>query len=330
VRCLLLADLHGNLPALEAVLADAGPVDAVWCLGDVVGLGADPEGCVARLRSLAAPTVAGNHDRAVVGRPGPEFRAMPFLGESNAWTRRRLSSASLDYLAGLPERLDVEGIRLLHDQGELSGHERVALVGHTHLPLMEPPGAVPRPGEPLSLAAGSVLNPGPVGASDWRPGWASYALLEVGRAVEATTRVVPAPAGPDEAELPRLDAPPRLAAYWRRLAADAARAWGDLERARALFRLSAAVLRDGRDGRQALHLLVGLADLVAAEGDGERAAALLGAAMPDPATAHPAQRHRVALASAALQRGLGEDPFEAARRRGAGLGIEAAVALGRL
>jgi predicted phosphodiesterase len=329
MRCLLLADVHGNLAALEAVLADAGPVDALWCLGDVVGLGSEPEGCVERLRGLAALGVAGNHDLAAVGRPGPEFARTPFLGESNAWTRERLSASSLAYLGGLPGQVEAEGIRLVHDQTELSGREGIALVGHTHLPLRQPPGTVPAPGERLALAGGrAVLNPGPVGAPDWRPGGACYVMLEVGTAPAATLRVVAAPPGPDEDEIGRLGAPSRLVAYWRRLNADAALADGDLDGARELFRLSAAVFRDGRDARQALHLLVGLADLAAAEGDGERAAALLGAAMPDPTTAHPAQRHRVERASTALRSALGERPFEAARRRGMAIGTEAAMALG--
>jgi predicted phosphodiesterase len=330
VRCLLLADVHANLPALEAVLADAGTVDAVWCLGDVVGLGAEPEGCVERLRGLAALGVAGNHDLAAVGNAGPELRRTPFLGESNRWTRERLSAGSLAYLGELPRWIEVEEIRLVHDQTELSGRERVALVGHTHLPFLRPPGAVPTPGERLALGDEPVvLNPGPVGAPDWRPGRACYARLEIGsrRAVEATVRVVAAPAGPGEDEIARLDAPPRLVAYWRRLNADAALADGEIDRARELFRSSTTLFRDGRDARQALHLLVGLADLAAAEGDVEQAAALLGAAMPDHDAAHPAVRHRVALAAAALRSALGEGPFEAARQRGRGMGLEAALRL---
>jgi predicted phosphodiesterase len=330
VRCLVVADVHGNLPALEAVLADAGAFDALWCLGDVVGLGSEPEACVARLRELGALGVFGNHELAVLGRPGSEFGRQPFLGESNRWTRERLSAGSLAELGELPERREVEGIWLVHDQAGLSGREPSVLVGHTHLPYLRPRGAVPSPGERLALGPEPwLLNPGPVGAPDWRPGSAAYALLDVGATVEATVRAVPAPAGPDEAEIRRLgvDAP-RLVAYWRRLNAEAALFGGEVDRARELFRLSAAVFRDGRDDRQALHLLVGLADLAAAEGDAERAATLLGAAMPDPSAAHPAVRHRADIATAGLTAALGEPAFEVARRRGAGMGLEDAVRLG--
>ena len=66
MRVLVISDLHANLTALEAVLADSGPVDATWCLGDVVGYGPDPNEVVERLRDLPnLSCILGNHD--VVG-----------------------------------------------------------------------------------------------------------------------------------------------------------------------------------------------------------------------------------------------------------------------
>ena len=59
MRCLVLSDIHSNLEALQAVLDDAGQVDQVWCLGDVVGYGPDPNACVKLLRSLS-PVSCGN------------------------------------------------------------------------------------------------------------------------------------------------------------------------------------------------------------------------------------------------------------------------------
>ena len=67
MRVAVVSDLHANLVALDAVLADAGDVDAVWHLGDVVGYGPDPDGVVARLAEIGATGVAGNHDRAATG-----------------------------------------------------------------------------------------------------------------------------------------------------------------------------------------------------------------------------------------------------------------------
>ena len=67
MRIAVLSDIHGNLPALEAVLAALAPFDAVWQLGDVVGYGPEPDAVVARLRELGATGVRGNHDAAAIG-----------------------------------------------------------------------------------------------------------------------------------------------------------------------------------------------------------------------------------------------------------------------
>src|SRR5205809_4974932 len=58
----VLADIHANLVALDAVLVDCGDCDGVWCLGDIVGYGPDPAECIDRMRSVAEVCVAGNHD----------------------------------------------------------------------------------------------------------------------------------------------------------------------------------------------------------------------------------------------------------------------------
>ena len=65
---LIIADVHGNLPALEAVLADAGPVDEIWSLGDLVGYGPYPNGVVQLLRTLPFRSLAGNHDWGATGQ----------------------------------------------------------------------------------------------------------------------------------------------------------------------------------------------------------------------------------------------------------------------
>ena len=69
MRYAVLSDIHGNLEALEAVLAHArAEADAVLCLGDVVGYGADPVACVELVAERAVTTVAGNHEHAEIGR----------------------------------------------------------------------------------------------------------------------------------------------------------------------------------------------------------------------------------------------------------------------
>ena len=96
MRVLVLSDIHANLAALEAVLRDAvGGYDAVWCLGDTVGYGPEPEECVSRLRLLDAIAVVGNHDWAALGGMdvndfNPEARravvwTQPEPGRARAW-----------------------------------------------------------------------------------------------------------------------------------------------------------------------------------------------------------------------------------------------------
>ena len=67
MRVAVLSDIHSNVVALDAVLDSAGPVDAIWHLGDVVGYGPEPDAVVDRLAAAGAVGVAGNHDRAATG-----------------------------------------------------------------------------------------------------------------------------------------------------------------------------------------------------------------------------------------------------------------------
>jgi len=107
----LLADIHGNLEALQACLAHARAAGArrYALLGDVVGYGADPAGVVDVAMGLAAGgavVVKGNHDEAVGGDAGYLNRA---ASEAIAWTRTALSDAHRGFLAALPlERRDAD------------------------------------------------------------------------------------------------------------------------------------------------------------------------------------------------------------------------------
>ena len=105
MRRLWLADVHANWPAFQAVLADAGPVDEVLFLGDIVGYGPHPAACVDRLRDLGARAVRGNHDVAILARPADAPSAP---GDWDAWTRAQLDPAQLDFLTALPEAFRLE------------------------------------------------------------------------------------------------------------------------------------------------------------------------------------------------------------------------------
>ncbi len=108
---LWLADVHANLPAFEAVLEDAGEVDEVVFLGDVVGYGPHPAACVERLMSLGARAVLGNHDTAVLAwRERAAAPAAPLNWDQ--WTLGQLGLAYVAYLAALPETLSLSACGL--------------------------------------------------------------------------------------------------------------------------------------------------------------------------------------------------------------------------
>jgi len=110
-RVAFISDLHANLVALDAVLAeiDSLGVDEIICLGDIVDLGPQPQAVVDRLDARGIRCVRGNHD------PLDEHPAHPVLAEVEAWTRAKLDPATLATLSTLPEQLTLEldGIRVL-------------------------------------------------------------------------------------------------------------------------------------------------------------------------------------------------------------------------
>ena len=112
----ILGDIHGNLEALQAVLAalEARGVRELVCVGDVVGYNADPDECVALLRARGARVIAGNHDLIAVRELGFE-RCSNKARFALERTRRRLAPQTVQWLSSLPERLLLEsGIALVH------------------------------------------------------------------------------------------------------------------------------------------------------------------------------------------------------------------------
>jgi len=200
----VISDVHSNLPALEAVLESieaAGP-EEIWCLGDVVGYGAQPDECTALVRERCAFVLNGNHDLAVTGG----IDASTFSETARAavdWTKENASAETMKYLTGLSPEGKREGFGLFHasprdpiweyvlsiDQAEAgldAQSERICLIGHSHVALFftRPPstgrrsfatGAQAGDGDLLDLAEGEwLLNPGSVGQprdGDPRAAW---------------------------------------------------------------------------------------------------------------------------------------------------------------
>jgi predicted phosphodiesterase len=203
VRCLLISDIHANRPALEAVLKDAGSFDVMWCLGDLVGYGPDPNECVERIWDYEHVCLAGNHDWAALGRLDlNNFNLDARL--ANAWTGEELTPASREYLETLPERVEVGEFCLVHGSPREPIWEYVldtslaainlrhfstpfCLVGHTHIPIIfvfdEERGhsynLIPSSSDPIAIGPHRMfLNPGSVGQPrDGNP-QASYAILD--------------------------------------------------------------------------------------------------------------------------------------------------------
>ena len=209
----LLADIHANLVALEAVFAEVPPRATLWVMGDTVGYGPDPADVLALLRECGAKLVAGNHDLAVAGRIGvDDFNTD--AAEAALIHRRWLGAEDRDRLAALPLVREEDGFALVHgslrepvweyvlDPGaaraclELtSGH---CCNGHTHLPAVYAlEGAriaarQPREEETVLLATAArlLVNPGSVGQPRDGDPRAAWALLDRGAGTITFKRTV--------------------------------------------------------------------------------------------------------------------------------------------
>jgi predicted phosphodiesterase len=200
MRIAIVSDIHGNRHAFEAVLDAIAPSDCeeMWCLGDLVGYGAEPDACVALARRHAAICLAGNHDLGVRGSlPLAEFSRGAALAAK--WTQGEISPETHAYLDQLePADLD-EVVGLYHAsprdpvweyvlsplQAELCfdvQSQRVCLIGHSHVALsFSRHAGAPATGqtraadEELDLGAGEwLINPGSVGQprdGDPRAAW---------------------------------------------------------------------------------------------------------------------------------------------------------------
>ena len=209
MRYAIYSDVHGNLPALEAVQADIAKAafDGVYCLGDLVGYGASPNEVTERVRAGGTPTVVGNYDDGVGfdrDECGCAYRdpVDQALGErSFQWTKARVTVENKAYLRTLLKeiRFDADGKRILLVHGSprklneylfedrpLSSFERLAansnadviVFGHTHKPYAKNVNGV------LFLNVGSVGKPKD---GDWR---ACYAVLDTSEVPTAVFRRV--------------------------------------------------------------------------------------------------------------------------------------------
>ena len=203
MRYAILSDVHGNLEALRAVLADcADDADAVLCLGDTVGYGADPLPCVELVAERAQAVVGGNHEHAVAGRMDLAWFNR-YARAAAEWTRERLDDDHRAYLGALPLVREVADATLVHaspaqpeewdylvtaeDGFAVFGHfaTRWCFVGHSHVPgawSLGSSGPEHHPGATeVTLERGRryIVNVGSVGQPRDRDPRAAYALWDV-------------------------------------------------------------------------------------------------------------------------------------------------------
>jgi predicted phosphodiesterase len=203
----ILSDIHGNRHAFEAVLADAeaAGADEMWCLGDLVGYGAEPDACVELARRHAAICLAGNHDLGVTGEISlDEFSTGAALAAR--WTQETIRPANLEFLKALTPSGEEADVGLYHASprdpvweyvlsallAELCFDvqpQRVALIGHSHVALsfVRPEGDVAtgeprRDGDELDIGLGEwLLNPGSVGQPRDGDPRAAWLMLDLDR-----------------------------------------------------------------------------------------------------------------------------------------------------
>jgi len=207
MRILLVSDVHANLAALDAVVKDAGAFERIWCLGDMVGYGPQPNECIRRLREFDLVSLAGNHDLAVTGKVGL-WDFTPDARDAIFWTRHWLNTDHLDWLASLPTAAvaATPEITLVHASPRDPAWEYIVtreiakdnleftktpfcLNGHTHQPVIfrKPwdglkvleerlPVNTPIPFAPHDLM---FINPGSVGQPRDEDPRAAYAIVDL-------------------------------------------------------------------------------------------------------------------------------------------------------
>jgi len=237
MRVAVISDIHANLPALEAVLAeiDAEAPDELWCLGDLVGYGPHPNEVVAAVRERADVCLAGNHDLGVIGRIGLDL----FGGEAGVaarWTSGVLAEEAGGYLTALEPQGARAGIGLYHAsprdpiweyvldgwtaaRGLDAAPERHVLVGHSHVALHiavaddgSQSGGLAPPGTEVPLdETRRLLNPGSVGQPRDGDPRAAWLVIET-ESGRATFRRTEYPIGRTQADARAAGLPEALAA----------------------------------------------------------------------------------------------------------------------
>lgn len=155
MKIAIISDIHGNLEALTEVFnyIDENNVNIVYCLGDIVGYGPNPNECVDLIIKNCEKTIIGNHDHAVLGLTSIEY-FNDFAKLSTVWTANNLSERSKDFLLSLDFQFKTEDFLLVHSSpsepeswnyilSETDAKyefkffdQKICFVGHSHYPVI--------------------------------------------------------------------------------------------------------------------------------------------------------------------------------------------------
>ncbi len=239
MRVAVISDVHANRHALDAVLAeiDDASVDALWCLGDTVGYGPEPNECCAVVRERADVCLAGNHDLVALG----DLSVSEFNEDAAAaavWTSKTLTSESRSFLGDLKPYAQSDGVQLFHASARDPVWEYIlsedaargtfeatstplVLVGHSHVALAlvldgdDLAGGLAPAGADVELSGRWLLNPGSVGQPRDGDPRAAWLLLDLAARTAAFRRVT-YPVEKTQAEMQAAGLPSLLAARLER------------------------------------------------------------------------------------------------------------------
>ena len=215
MRILIISDIHANFTAFETVLKDAeGEWDFVWCLGDVVGYGPDPNECVEKLKTLPHLCLAGNHDWAALGRL--DVRTFnPDARRAVEWTQETLTPENTKFLEALPVTFVIGDYTLVHASPREPVWEYIlepliaalnfphfetpyCFVGHTHQPVIytmvdengDTHSASPQYRQPHNLnGKRQIINPGSIGQPRDQNPDSAYGILDIATGVFEHRRI---------------------------------------------------------------------------------------------------------------------------------------------
>ncbi len=215
MKILVISDIHANYTAFDTVLQHcAGEWDFVWCLGDVVGYGPDPNECVERLKTLPQLCLAGNHDWAALNRL--DVRTFnPDARRAVEWTQDTLTTENTRFLEALPVTFVIGEYTLVHASPREPIWEYIlepmiaalnfphfetpyCLVGHTHQPVIytlgaddgEAASAMPHYDQPRALnGSRQIINPGSIGQPRDQNPAAAYGILDMTEGIFEHRRV---------------------------------------------------------------------------------------------------------------------------------------------